>query len=123
MDELTRRALVDKVANVIADYEARELNDTDIEGLNGEELACIMECLQSGQYGWLPCYVRMPEAEDLHEKNIEDCTSYLVERKSGVMEVAHYIKVYGKAYFSAHAMELKDVVAWRPLPESYKPFI
>ena len=49
MDELTRRALVDKVDNVIADYNARELSDTDIEGLNGEELSCIMECLQYGQ--------------------------------------------------------------------------
>lgn len=49
MNELTRRALVDKVANIIADYDARELSDTDIEGLNGEELACIMECLQFGQ--------------------------------------------------------------------------
>ena len=123
MNELTRRALVDKVANVIADYDARELSDTDIEGLNGEELACIMECLQFGQYGWTPCYVRMPVAEDLHEKSLENCANYLVERKCGVMEVAKYIKVYGKPYFEAHAIELKDVVAWRPLPEHYKPFI
>lgn len=123
MDELTRRALIDKVANVIADYDERELSDTDIDGLNGEELACIMECLQYGQYGWIPCYVRMPEAEDLHEKSIENCTSYLVERKYGVMEVAKYIKVYGEPYFSAHAMKIYDVVAWRPLPEPYKPFV
>lgn len=49
MDELTRRALIDKVSNVIADYDARELSDTDIEGLNGDELSCISECLQYGQ--------------------------------------------------------------------------
>ena len=49
MDELTRKALVDKVENVIADYDERELSDTDLEGLNGEELSCISECLQYGQ--------------------------------------------------------------------------
>ena len=49
MDELTRKALVDTVENVIADYDERELSDIDLEGLNREELACISECLQFGQ--------------------------------------------------------------------------
>lgn len=49
MDELTRKALVDEVVNVIADYDTRELSDTEIEGLSGDELACILECLQYGE--------------------------------------------------------------------------
>ena len=50
MDELTRRALVDRVANIIADYNERELSETEIDDLNGDELDCIMECLQYGQH-------------------------------------------------------------------------
>lgn len=70
--------------------------------------------------GWTPCYERMPKAEKLCDKKNTD---YLVERKNGDMEVAKYITMYGKEYFSAHAMVLNDVVAWRHLPPHYKPFI
>lgn len=49
-NEKTRRALVDQLANIIADYNARELSDTEWEGLNGEELECLLECLQFAQY-------------------------------------------------------------------------
>lgn len=49
MDELTRRALVDEVANIIEDYNERQLDETSIDDLNGEQLDCIMECLQYGQ--------------------------------------------------------------------------
>lgn len=65
MDELTRKALVDKVVNTIADYETRELSDTEIEGLGGDELVCILECLQ---------YV---EAIALKEKQIETLIQYI----------------------------------------------
>lgn len=46
---------------------------------------------------------------------------YLIQRRCGVMDVAHYIKVYGEPYFEAHCIKFKDVVAWMPLPEPYKP--
>ena len=49
MDELTRKALVDRVENVIADFDERELEDTDLDSLNREELTCISESLQYGQ--------------------------------------------------------------------------
>ena len=49
MDELTRKALVDTVENVIADYDERELRDIDLKGLNRGELAYIYECLQFGE--------------------------------------------------------------------------
>lgn len=49
MDELTRKALVDQCENIIADVEERQLDSTDWEGLNHEELKCISECLQFGQ--------------------------------------------------------------------------
>lgn len=49
LDELTRKALVDRVENVIADFDERELEDTDLDSLNREELTCISESLQYGQ--------------------------------------------------------------------------
>lgn len=65
MDELTRKALVEKVENVIDDYTARELSDTDLEGLNGEELDCILECLQYGQVA------------ELREKQVDELVQYI----------------------------------------------
>lgn len=65
MDESTRKALVEKVENVIDDYTARELSDTDLEGLNGEELDCILECLQYGQVA------------KLREKQVNNLIRYL----------------------------------------------
>lgn len=70
---------------------------------------------------WIPCSERLPEVEDLHEISIEDCACYLIQRRFGVMDVAHYIKVYGEPYFEAHCMKFKDVIAWKPLPKPYRP--
>lgn len=116
MENLEVQSLRDMAIKIlilsILDTEKQTPKKPNVEG-DGES---------DGQYGWTPCYVRMPLAEDLHQKSIENCTSYLVERKCGVMEVAKYIKVYGEPHFDAYTIELKDVVAWRPLPEPYKPF-
>ena len=49
MNELTRQDLIEKVEELIADYDARQLDTTDIEGLNGEQLDCISESLQFAQ--------------------------------------------------------------------------
>lgn len=65
MDELIRKVLVDKVENTIADYDERELSDTDLEGLNRDELTCISECLQYGQVA------------DLREKQVESLVQYI----------------------------------------------
>lgn len=70
--------------------------------------------------GWIPCSERLPEAESLHEKSIDECTGYLIQRRCGVMDVAKYIKVYGEPHFSANALSVKDVIAWQPLPEPYQ---
>ena len=70
---------------------------------------------------WIPCSDRLPEVEDLHEISIEDSTCYLIQRRCGVMDVAHYIKVYGESYFEAHCIKFNDVIAWMPLPKPYRP--
>ena len=69
MDELTRKALVYKVENVIADYDERELSDTDLEGLNRDELSCISECLQFGQFKTRFCELREEMKEELIKDN------------------------------------------------------
>ena len=71
--------------------------------------------------GWIPCSERVPKVEDLHEKSVDDCTCYLIQRRCGIMDVAHYIKVYGEPYFEANSIKMKDVIAWHPLPEPYNP--
>ena len=71
--------------------------------------------------GWIPCSERVPKVEDLHEKSVDDCTCYLIQRRCGIMDVAHYIKVYGEPYFEANSIKMKDVVAWMPLPQPYQP--
>lgn len=71
--------------------------------------------------GWILCSDRLPEEERLQNYSIEDCTSYLVQRRNGIMDVAHYISVYGEPYFEANALEIRDVIAWQPLAEPYKP--
>ena len=74
-----------------------------------------------GSNGWIPCSERVPKVEDLHEKSVDDCTCYLIQRRCGIMDVAHYIKVYGEPYFEANSIKMKDVVAWQPLPDPYQP--
>lgn len=49
MDELTRKALVEEMENIIEDFNEMELSETDIEGLNGEQLECVLECLKYGR--------------------------------------------------------------------------
>ena len=71
--------------------------------------------------GWIPCSERLPKVEDLHEKSLDNCTCYLIQRRCGIMDVAHYIKVYGESYFEANSIKMIDVVAWRPLPDPYQP--
>lgn len=69
---------------------------------------------------WIPVSERLPDAENLRVKSLEECTEYLIQRRCGVMDVAMYIKIYGEAYFSANGIRIKDVIAWQPLPEPWK---
>lgn len=71
--------------------------------------------------GWISCNDHLPEPQDLRKFSINDCTEYLVQRRSGSMDVAHFITVYGESYFEANSIELKDVVAWQPRPKKYEP--
>lgn len=67
MNELTRKAMVETVENVIEDYENRELSETDLEDLNHEQLLCISECLQFGQLK-----NKLSDLEKLREQGSEE---------------------------------------------------
>lgn len=60
--------------------------------------------------GWIPVEDRLPE------KN----KTVLVCQRGGVIEVAWHDGYRWKTGFS-HAEWLWDVVAWRPMPEPYRP--
>ena len=65
MNELIRRSLVDRIENIIADFEARQLSETDINDVNYDDLKCISECLQYGQSiinnSWVSVEDRLPK--------------------------------------------------------------
>lgn len=63
---------------------------------------------------------QIPDVEDLHDISINYCTGYLVQTRSGGMMIAHYIRVFGDAYFECRTLPVRDVVAWMPLPEPYR---
>lgn len=63
---------------------------------------------------------QIPDVEDLHDISIDHCTGYLVQTRSGGMMIAHYIRVFGDAYFECRTLPVRDVVAWMPLPEPYR---
>lgn len=98
------------------DVAVGQLNEIGCQfGQKMDEVKKKLEVLQ-----WIPCSERLPKVEDLHDVNIVDCTQYLIQRRCGLMDVAHYIRVYGVAYFEANTLRINDVIAWMPLPESYK---
>lgn len=68
------------------------------------------EITRSSRDNWIPVEKLMPE------KN----KTVLVCRRGGAIEVAWHDGYRWKTGFS-HAEWLRDVVAWRPIPEPYRP--
>lgn len=95
------------------------MNHDLIESKNAIEI--VKQAVAEYNNDWIPCSERFPKVEDLHEKSVDDCTCYLIQRRCGIMDVAHYIKVYGEPYFESNSIKMKDVVAWMPLPQPYQP--
>lgn len=46
MSKLTSKALIERLENIIGDFNERELSDTDIECVGMDELICIKEALE-----------------------------------------------------------------------------
>lgn len=92
----------------------------DFASAYGEAIEIVKQEAEKYNNGWIPCSERLPKVEDLHEKSLDNCTCYLIQRKCGIMDVAHYIKVYGEPYFAANSIKMIDVVAWKSLPAPYQ---
>ena len=88
MDELTRKALLDTISTTIEDMYERDISDTDLEGLNREELACISECLQFGQF--------KGNFEELRDKMMLDL---LKDKRIGRNSLAAFLEIMKKHGF------------------------
>ena len=63
---------------------------------------------------WIPISERLPE---VNQYVADVCKYYLVQDRCGDMHVAHYQE---RGWESIESRLFIDVVAWMPLPESYK---
>lgn len=62
--------------------------------------------------GWIPVEERLPEAEQEH---------VLACRRDGSIDTARYSPYSDRWYVGSMCSVSLDVIAWRPLPEPYRP--
>lgn len=62
--------------------------------------------------GWIPVEERRPEAEQEH---------VLACRRDGSIDTARYSPYSDRWYVGSMCSVSLDVIAWRPLPEPYRP--
>ena len=88
------------------------------DGMWEKLYGALWKLMEYENTGFSPDQIR--DGEDLHDISIDHCTGYLVQTRSGGMMIAHYIRVFGDAYFECRTLPVRDVVAWMPLPEPYR---
>ena len=62
--------------------------------------------------GWIPVEERLPEAEQEH---------VLACRRDGSVDTARYSPYSDRWYVGSMCSVSLDIIAWRPLPEPYRP--
>ena len=62
--------------------------------------------------GWIPVKERLPEAEQEH---------VLACRRDGSIDTARYSPYSDRWYVGSMCSVSLDIIAWRPLPEPYRP--
>ncbi len=62
--------------------------------------------------GWIPVEERLPETEQEH---------VLACRRDGSIDTARYSSYSDRWYVGSMCSVSLDVIAWRPLPEPYRP--
>lgn len=89
----------------------------------GELLGCIEDA--STVEKWIPCSERLPECD----YGYESTEGVLFQLKSGSIEVGFYGTggIQRDKYFRVYrdggeGFDVRDVVAWMPLPEPYKGY-
>ena len=104
---------VDIIKQASLDYDATRVTVV-LNKSKGKSYSILDSLKNMRDNGWISCNDHLPEPQDIRQVSIDDCTEYLVQRRSGSMDIAHFITVYGESYFEANCIELKDVVAWQP---------
>lgn len=110
---------VDIIKQASSDYDATRVTVV-LNKSKGKSYSILDSLKTMRDNGWISCNDHLPEPQDIRQVSIDDCTEYLVQRRSGSMDIAHFITVYGESYFEANCIELKDVVAWQPRPKKYE---
>lgn len=110
---------VDIIKQASSDYDATRVTVV-LNKSKGKSYSILDSLKNMRDNGWISCNDHLPEPQDIRQVSIDDCTEYLVQRRSGSMDIAHFITVYGESYFEANCIELKDVVAWQPRPKKYE---
>ena len=110
---------VDIIKQASLDYDATRVTLV-LNKSRGTSYSILDSLKNMRDNGWISCNDHLPEPQDIRQVSIDDCTEYLVQRRSGSMDIAHFITVYGESYFEANCIELKDVVAWQPRPKKYE---
>ena len=96
----------EEVVNRLATYENTGLEPRQVQELKKK----ILEQSSKSNDGWIPVEERLPE----------NGHSVLICGIHGWIDVGWYIRGTWRTGFSA-AEIVKEVVAWMPLPEPYKP--
>ena len=110
---------VDIIKQASLDYDATRVTLV-LKKSRGKSYSILDSLKNMRDNGWISYNDHLPEPQDIRQVSIDDCTEYLVQRRSGSMDIAHFITVYGESYFEANSLELKDVVAWQPRPKKYE---
>ena len=110
---------VDIIKQASSDYDATRVTLV-LNKSRGKSYSILDSLKNMRDNGWISCNDHLPEPQDIRQVSVDDCTEYLVQRRSGSMDIAHFITVYGESYFEANCIELKDVVAWQPRPKKYE---
>lgn len=110
---------VDIIKQASLDYDATRVTLV-LNKSRGKSYSILDSLKNMRDNGWISCNDHLPEPQDIRKVSVADCTEYLVQRRSGSMDIAHFITVYGESYFEANCIELKDVVAWQPKPKKYE---
>ena len=110
---------VDIIKQASLDYDATRVTSV-LNKSRGTSYSILDSLKNMRDNGWISCNDHLPEPQDIRQVSIDDCTEYLVQRRSGSMDIAHFITVYGESYFEANCIELKDIVAWQPRPRKYE---
>lgn len=140
MDLVLIKALLEKLENIIADFDERELDSTDWEDLNRQELVQLFNSLslakrklEADESGWIPCKIRFPElVKEQYDGNYISepvwvtYKSIFDETPHTATEAAVYLGDEKWKWFDEtddlSNMEdvLCEIIAWRPLSKPYR---